>query len=116
MSANTPQPAPRPRRGRPIWDLVVEDMRERDRMGSEKYGMHLRAGDGRNSLMDAYQEALDLVVYLRKAIEERAAALDPPPPDCRICDNSGYIDADGACCFCSCAHGDPHRARLRGGR
>jgi hypothetical protein len=27
--------------------------------------------NGRDSLMDAYQEALDLVMYLRQAIEER---------------------------------------------
>lgn len=70
-SLNTPQPPPKRRRGRPIWELVVEDMRERDAIGTRKYGTRLRAGDGRDSLVDAYQEALDLCVYLRKAIEER---------------------------------------------
>jgi hypothetical protein len=49
----------------------MDDIRERDAMGTRKYGQRLTAGDGRDSLIDAYQEALDLVVYLRKAIEER---------------------------------------------
>lgn len=33
----------------------------------------LQAHNGRDPLVDAYQEALDLVVYLRQAIEERRA-------------------------------------------
>jgi len=70
--ATTPEPAPTEGTGRPIWELVVEDMKARDEMGREKYGTALRAGDGRRSLVDAYQEALDLAVYLRKAIEEGA--------------------------------------------
>lgn len=66
----TEEPPPQKAEGRPIWDLVMEDMRERDQMGRRKYGVPLTAGDGRMSLTDAYQEALDLAVYLRKAIEE----------------------------------------------
>jgi hypothetical protein len=54
-----------------VWDLVVEDMRERDVFGLVKYGVRLQAGNGRDALLDAYQEALDLVVYLRQAIYER---------------------------------------------
>jgi cytochrome c1 len=69
---NKPQPAPTPNAGRPIWDMVVDDMRERDHIGRAQYLTPLQAGNGRDALMDAYQEALDLVVYLRQAIEERA--------------------------------------------
>lgn len=54
-----------------IWQLVIADMRDRERFGKEKYGTHLHKGDGRRSLVDAYQEALDLCVYLRKAIAEK---------------------------------------------
>lgn len=54
-----------------IWPLVVADMMERDRVGTVKYGTPLRADNGRDALVDAYQEALDLVVYLRQAIYER---------------------------------------------
>lgn len=65
------QPPPVPNTGRPIWDLVVEDMQERDRVGRQRYGTPLQTGNGRDMLIDAYQEALDLVVYLRGEIEER---------------------------------------------
>lgn len=66
------QPAPIPNTGRPIWELVIEDMRARDQVGRERYGTPLQAQNGRDPLVDAYQEALDLAVYLRQAIEERA--------------------------------------------
>lgn len=67
----SPQRRPRKTAGRPIWELVIEDMQERDRRGRKKYGTPLQAGNGRDALVDAYQEALDLAVYLRQAIEER---------------------------------------------
>lgn len=54
-----------------IWPLVVKDMKQRNIDGTRKYGVPLRSQDGRISLIDAYQEALDLCVYLRKEIEER---------------------------------------------
>lgn len=56
-----------------MWELVIEDMRERDQVGRRRYGTPLQAHNGRRALVDAYQEALDLVVYLRQEIEERAA-------------------------------------------
>lgn len=54
-----------------IVDLVVSDLAERKRVGVERYGMALRAHNGRDALQDAYEEAMDLCVYLRQAIEER---------------------------------------------
>jgi hypothetical protein len=51
-------------------DYLIEDAEERNRLGTEKYGTPLKAGNGRNPLIDAYQETLDLTVYLRQAIEE----------------------------------------------
>lgn len=65
------QPAPVPSDKPAVWDLVLADMAERDRMGREKYGTPLQGFNGRDALVDAYQEALDLVVYLRTAIYER---------------------------------------------
>ena len=70
---NAPEPDPRPTSGRPVWEMVVEDMRARDLAGRAKYGVPLQAGNGRRALIDAYQEALDLCVYLRQAIEEEDA-------------------------------------------
>lgn len=71
---SSPEPAPAAVTGRPaVWDLVIEDMRERDRSGEAKYGTRLYPGNGRDALVDAYQEALDLAVYLRQAIEDARA-------------------------------------------
>lgn len=52
-------------------------MEERERFGILKYGTPVQAGNGRDALVDAYQEALDLCVYLRQAIEERNASKKP---------------------------------------
>jgi hypothetical protein len=65
------QPAPRQTDGTPIWDLVIADMQKRDHVGRARYGAPLQSGNGRDALVDAYEEALDLCVYLRQAIEER---------------------------------------------
>ena len=65
------QPPPVPNTGRPVWNLVIADMRDRDALGRARYGTPLQTHNGRDALVDAYQEALDLVVYLRQAIEER---------------------------------------------
>jgi len=54
-----------------IWDIVIEDMRLRDRVGRVRYGTPLQPNNGRDTLRDAYEEGLDLVVYLRQAIWER---------------------------------------------
>ena len=65
------QPPPVPNARPAVWDLVIADMVERDRVGRARYGTPLQAHNGRDALVDAYQEALDLVVYLRQALEER---------------------------------------------
>lgn len=65
------QPDPILNESTPIWELVISDMKERDSVGRERYGIPLQANNGRDALIDAYQEALDLAVYLRQVIEER---------------------------------------------
>lgn len=71
--AGDAEPAPVPNASRPIWEIVVEDMQARDLIGRERYGTPLQAFNGRDALVDAYQEALDLAVYMRQAIAERDA-------------------------------------------
>lgn len=68
---NAPEPAPKPSNAPAAWDLVLADIAVRDKAGVEKYHQRLTPHDGRDSLVDAYQEALDLVVYLRKTLYER---------------------------------------------
>lgn len=70
MSLSDEQPDPQPGRG-DVWLLVLQDMTERREHGIERYGTPLQTGNGRDMLVDAYQEALDLCVYLRGAIAER---------------------------------------------
>lgn len=67
----TEQPEPIPNDSRPVWELVVDDMYERDAIGRRKYGVPLQASNGRDALVDAYAEALDMAVYLKTAIIER---------------------------------------------
>lgn len=55
----------------PVWGLVIEDMDNRNYFGVKKYGVGLQGFNGRDALKDAYEEALDLAVYLRQAIYER---------------------------------------------
>ena len=69
-TAATPQPA-RHSGKLTVIDYVLADMAERAAMGVRKYGTHLQTDNGRDALWDAYQEALDLSMYLRQAILER---------------------------------------------
>lgn len=65
------QPDPKPNDSRPVWELVIEDMQARDKLGRERYGVPLQAGNGRDALRDLYEEILDAAVYARQALAER---------------------------------------------
>lgn len=54
-----------------VLGLVVKDLADRAAIGLVKYGRPLRPNNGRDALLDAYHEALDLAMYLRQALEER---------------------------------------------
>ena len=71
IDPNKPEPAPIPNNLPAVWGLVMEDMKQRDESGFRKYGTRLQPNNGRDALVDAYQETLDTVVYLRQAIYER---------------------------------------------
>lgn len=55
-----------------IQDMVIADIEDRKQLGIRKYGTALQANNGRDMLLDAYEEALDLCIYLRGCLEERA--------------------------------------------
>lgn len=83
-----PEPAPQKNEHPELWPLVIEeskemwpegdtcadalrqDMLDRHSFGRKKYGVGLQPFNGRNCLVDALQEALDLVVYLRQLVYE----------------------------------------------
>ncbi|MGL5282737.1 MAG: hypothetical protein ACRC8W_13500 [Plesiomonas shigelloides] len=60
--------------GDPILGMVLADLTNRALVGKEKYGEPLKAHNGRNALQDAYEEALDMCMYLRQALEEQRNA------------------------------------------
>lgn len=65
------QPNPVPNEHPALWPLVIRDMAQRDDTGRRRYGTRLQPYNGRDSLRDAYEEALDQCVYLRQALYER---------------------------------------------
>jgi hypothetical protein len=65
------QPAPIKNKSKPIVDLVIKDMKDRKKQGIKTYGVALQAFNGRDALQDAYEEALDLCMYLKQVMEER---------------------------------------------
>lgn len=93
--AATPEPPPEPGNA-DIWPLVIEDLMAdvanaknrgdivavenimsvmmdivaRVKMGEAKYGTVLQANNGRNALLDAYQERIDELIYMRQALKE----------------------------------------------
>ncbi len=58
-----------------LWE-VLEDIKARAEFGKKKYGTYLQTFNGRDPLVDAYQEAIDLVMYLKQKIMEEKAARD----------------------------------------
>jgi hypothetical protein len=87
----TAQPPPEGGEGPVVHDLVIEDFLARgwpdlaeDMAGRLEFGRRkyqndgLRCNDGRNTVADALEEALDTAVYLRKAREEGEPDLDEP--------------------------------------
>ena len=83
-----------PNTSRPVWELVIEDadsalrppkdatdavalkarfiadMKARDALGRARYGTPLQTNNGRDWLRDAYEESLDLLVYIRQGQEQ----------------------------------------------
>jgi hypothetical protein len=68
--AATPQPTPTPGK-LVILPLVINDLKSRAVMGQFKYGTLLQSHNGRDPLMDLYQEFLDFIMYFRQLIAER---------------------------------------------
>jgi hypothetical protein len=57
--------------GTDITPLVIADLEARSALGRVKYGQVLQAFNGRDPLIDLYQEILDAAQYCRQEIEER---------------------------------------------
>ncbi len=76
MSLSTHEKPPVANGQAPVAELVIKDMQERASFGRKKYGTFLQPFNGRNSMIDAYQEVMDLIVYIRQALEEFTLYVD----------------------------------------
>jgi hypothetical protein len=74
--ATIEQPTPKTGIG-DVTGMVLYDLTKRRMQGIEQYGTPLMTHNGRDALVDAYQEALDLCLYLRQAIAERDDSPNP---------------------------------------
>ena len=70
---STDQALPIPNDRRPIVDTVRDDLLKRKEHGVAKYGQALQAFNGRDPVQDAFEESVDLMLYLKQLLEENAA-------------------------------------------
>lgn len=74
MSKHGTAEQPKPEEKTPVkfvLDAVVDDLCDRAMAGKKKYGVFLSHNNGRDHLVDAYQEALDLCMYLKAELMKR---------------------------------------------
>lgn len=95
------QNQPIPGSGVPTHDLVSSDFSKRRAFGISKYGVDHQHDNGRDHLLDLYEELMDAVIYARAEIEKRKACLPPSDPSERFAwirppwiDNPGPTDPD----------------------
>lgn len=50
---------------------LCNDLKDRAEAGFDRYGMYLAPNNGRNSILDSYQEILDCSKYLRNSLAEK---------------------------------------------
>jgi len=123
VDAITPEPAS-VKGGDAVWPAVICDMQARDMLGRERYGTPLQTGNERRPLVDAYQEALDLCVYLKQELMERGCSIpvepeQKPPEPVGKCLERFESSAPGAedpevVCQKESGHGGFHSASVGG--
>ena len=72
MSANTPEPMPTKGKQAVLPELI-QDLQARVEVGIKQYGMPLETNNGRDALMDCYQEMLDGAMYMKQFMMERGS-------------------------------------------
>jgi hypothetical protein len=53
-----------------VQSAVIADIEARRELGIRRYGTALQPHNGRNALLDAYEEAIDLCMYLKQRLIE----------------------------------------------
>ena len=55
-----------------VQQAVIADINARRELGIKRYGQALQPNNGRDGLQDAYEEAIDLCMYLKQVLLERS--------------------------------------------
>lgn len=87
-TSHTDSTQPKPQAGQEsITDAVIGDLLARREHGVRKYGTELQSHNGRDAMVEIYQELIDSVVYVKQLLMERDAApqLRPIGLVCREC-------------------------------
>lgn len=75
--AATPQPKPTTEEGSvTVLPHVLADLQARADWGLAKYQTYLHTNNGRDAMVDLYQELLDAVMYIKQALLERETTAD----------------------------------------
>lgn len=70
----TDQPAPQPG-GYPVQAVLIEALKQRMAFGFKKYGRPLETHNGRDPLLDMWEEMLDMVSYFTQFVLEQGVRL-----------------------------------------
>jgi hypothetical protein len=70
----TDQPAPKPG-GYPVQAVLIEALKQRMQFGLKKYGRPLETNNGRDPLLDMWEEMLDMVSYFTQFVLEQGVKL-----------------------------------------
>lgn len=65
------QPLPVKNDALDIQSQVIADIEARREVGIQRYGTALQPNNGRDMLRDAYEEAMNLTIYLKGCLVER---------------------------------------------
>lgn len=103
------QPLPRRNTHPVIQDLVIADMSDRRALGIRRYGTALQPHNGRDALRDAYEEAIDLTMYLRQCLYERDHSLPAMTQTadsitCPVCHMTSHHPGDVRTGYCGNCH------------
>lgn len=93
--ATTPEPAPQPNDWPTVHDIAASALLQRKAWGVQKYGTPLQPFNGRNALVDAFQEMLDGAAYVQQALIEQGEQLAVVKEVLKFLDWSAAVDPHG---------------------
>lgn len=67
------QPLPTPNEAPDVQSAVIADIERRREVGISRYGTALQPHNGRNALLDLYEELLDAAMYVKQRLIEEGA-------------------------------------------